>query len=72
MVGSLRYLCNNIHDIGFVVGLIRRYMDDPKVSHVKNARRILGCLNGTMNSGILFPSNIGGDDVVITCYSDSD
>lgn len=67
----MRYLCNRRPDIGFAVDLICRYMDDPKVSHMKDARRILRYLNGTMNCGLLFPSNMSDDDVVITCYSDS-
>lgn len=47
-------------------------MDDPKISHMKDARRIIRYLNGTMNYGLLFPSNTCEDDAVITCYSDSD
>lgn len=71
IVGSLRYLCNSRPAIGFVIGLIRRYIDDLKVSHMKVARRILRYLNGTVNCGLLFPRNIGDDDAIITCYSDS-
>ena len=41
IVGSLRYLCNSRPDIGFAVGLVSRYMSEPRVSHMKAARRIL-------------------------------
>ena len=47
--GSLRYMCNSRVDIGFLVGLVSRYMDEPKVSHMKTARRILRYLKGSMN-----------------------
>lgn len=71
IVGSLRCLCNIKPDIGFTVGLISRYKDDPKVSHMKTARRILRYLNGTMNCGLLFPNNTCDDDAIVICYSDS-
>jgi hypothetical protein len=72
IVGSLRYLCNIRPDIGFSVGLVSRYMDDPRISHMKAARRILRYLNGTINYGIFFPSSTDDNDALITCYSDSD
>jgi len=33
IVGSLRYICNNRLDIGFLVGLVSRYRNDPIISH---------------------------------------
>lgn len=39
--GSLSYVCNNRPDIGFLVWLVSKYMSEPKVSHMKVARRIL-------------------------------
>jgi len=72
IVGSLRYLSNSRPDIGFSVGLVSRYMDDPKISHMKAARRILKYLNGTVNHDIFFPASSYDNDAVITCYSDSD
>lgn len=49
LVGSLRYVCNSRPDICFSVGLVRRYMDDPRVFLTKSARRILRYLKGTLN-----------------------
>lgn len=68
IVGSLRYVCNNMSVIGFYVCLVRRYMDDPRVSHMKAARRIMRYLKGTLNCGILFSRNSDGNDAMITCY----
>src|ERR1044072_2315196 len=41
IMGSLRYLYNSRPDIGFAVGLVSKYMSEPRVSHMKVARRIL-------------------------------
>lgn len=49
IIGSLRHVCNNRPDIGFSVGLVSKYMDEPIVSHTKATRRILRCLKGTLN-----------------------
>ena len=54
IVGLLRYLCNNRPDIGFSVGLVSTYMDDPRIFHMKAERRIIRYLNGTINYIIFF------------------
>lgn len=46
IVRSMRYVCNSRSDIGFSVGLVRRYMSGSKVSHMKATRRILSYLKG--------------------------
>lgn len=55
MVGSLRYLYNSRPDISYGVGLISRFMDDPRQSHLVAAKRIMRYLKGTLDYGILFP-----------------
>lgn len=72
IVCFLRNMCNSEPDIGFSVGLMSRYMDDPKVSHMKDTRRISRYLKGTLNCGIIFPRSSYGNGAVITCYSDAD
>jgi len=67
IVGLLRYLCNSRPNIGFSVGLVSRYMDDPLISHMMVTRRILKYLNATINYGFFFPSSLEDNDVVITC-----
>ncbi|XP_058759501.1 uncharacterized mitochondrial protein AtMg00810-like [Vicia villosa] len=69
IVGSLRYLCNRRSDIGFSVRLVIKYMDEPRVSHMKVARRILRHLKGSLNCGFLFPKEFEGKEAVINCYS---
>ena len=65
IVGSLRYLCNSRPDIGFIVRLVRRYMSEPRVSHMKAARRILRYLKGSINCGILFQRNRGDKETIV-------
>lgn len=48
LVGSLRYICNSRPDISFGVGLVSRFMDDPRHSHWIAAKRILRYLKGTL------------------------
>ena len=40
IVGSLRYLTCTRPDILYSVGLVSRYMEEPKISHLQAAKRI--------------------------------
>jgi hypothetical protein len=72
IVGSLRYLCNSRPDICFVVGIISRFMNSPRKSHLIAAKRILRYVKGTVNYGVLFPKHEAKSDVKLVGYSDSD
>lgn len=72
IVGSLRYLCNSRPDIAFGVGLISRFMDDPKVAHMVAAKRVLRYLRGTADYGLLFPRGSGSEKLNLIGFSDSD
>ncbi|KAG6394865.1 hypothetical protein SASPL_145455 [Salvia splendens] len=65
---SLRYLTCTRHDILYGVGLISRYMETSSQSHLNAAKRILHYIKGTLNEGILYPSN---QEVKLIGYSDS-
>ncbi|GAU32405.1 hypothetical protein TSUD_220940 [Trifolium subterraneum] len=54
LIGSLRYLCNTRPDIAYSVGIVSRYMERPKMSHLSAAKRILRYIKGTMDYGIVF------------------
>lgn len=71
MVGSLRYLCNSRPDISYGVGLISRFMDDPRQSHLVAAKRIMRYLKGTLDYGILFPKEDQGE-IELIGFSDAD
>ena len=68
IVGSLGYVCNNRPDIGFVVGLVSRYMGEPRVLHMKAARRILRYLKGSINCGILFRRDSEDKEVIANFF----
>ena len=55
LVGSLRYLTCTRPDISYAVGVISRYMESPKSSHWKTAKRILRYVKGTTDLGLLYP-----------------
>ena len=54
LVGSLRYLTCTRPDIIYVVGLVSRYMENPKTTHFKAAKKILRYIKGTTNFGLLY------------------
>ncbi|PNY18017.1 copia-type polyprotein [Trifolium pratense] len=72
IVGCLRYLCNSRPDICFVVGLVSRFMEEPRKSHMNAARRVLRYIAGTLEFGILFPISARNAKPEIVCYSDAD
>lgn len=72
IVGSLRYICNSRPDICFGVGLISRFMDDPRKSHFIAAKRIMKYLQGTLEYGVLFPNRVENAMYRLTGFSDLD
>jgi hypothetical protein len=70
LVGSLRYLCNTRPDIAYSVGIISRYMERPKMSHLSAAKRILRYIKGTMDYGIVF-NKPDKKDIELIGYTDS-
>ncbi|KAH9697038.1 hypothetical protein KPL71_023433 [Citrus sinensis] len=69
LVGSLRYLTCTRPDILYVVGLVSRYMENPKTIHFKAANRILRYIKGTINFGLLYSFS---NYYKLVGYSDSD
>ncbi|KAH9648378.1 hypothetical protein KPL70_025559 [Citrus sinensis] len=69
LVGSLRYLTCTRPDILYAVGLVSRYMKNPKTTHFKAAKRILRYIKGTINFGLLYSFS---NDYKLIGYSDSD
>ncbi|KAI3789909.1 hypothetical protein L2E82_02715 [Cichorium intybus] len=54
IVGSLIYLTLTRPDIAFVVGLLSRFMQNPRKPHLDAIRRVLRYIKSTINYGILF------------------
>ena len=72
LVGSLRYLYNSRLDLSFVVGLISRFMNNLKKSHLTVTKRILRYVKGTLEYGVLFPRKTDQRTMSLLGYSDSD
>jgi len=41
LIGSLRYLCNMRPDLAYIVGIVSRFMEKSKSSHLEATKRIL-------------------------------
>jgi hypothetical protein len=67
VVGCLRYLLHTRPDMAFSVGMVSRYMQQPKTSHLAALKQILRYLKGTMSYGIKYTKG----NNILTGYSDS-
>ncbi|KAK2967848.1 hypothetical protein RJ640_017226 [Escallonia rubra] len=56
-------------DLLFGVGLVSRYMENPRTSHLQAAKRILKYVKGTSSYGLFYPSS---KNLELAGYSDSD
>lgn len=54
VIGCLRYLLHTRPDLSFSVGVIRRYMQEPKESHGAALKQVLRYLCGTTSLGLQF------------------
>ena len=54
LVGSLIYLTLTRPDISYPVGLVSRYINNPKKPHLDAVKYILRYVKGTINFGILY------------------
>nr|GEY06582.1 retrovirus-related Pol polyprotein from transposon TNT 1-94 [Tanacetum cinerariifolium] len=69
LVGSLRYLTSTRPDLSYSVGVISRFMENPKYAHWKALKRILRYVKGTESLGLFYSSF---KEYTLTGYSDSD
>ena len=53
----------------YVVGVVRKFMHNPKEVHLRAAHQILKYLNGTPGKGVLFR---GGNELTLKAYTDAD
>ncbi|XP_070008621.1 secreted RxLR effector protein 161-like [Nicotiana sylvestris] len=69
LVGSLIYLTQTRPDLSFAIGVISRYMHNPKKHHMEAVRRILRYVKSIINYGFLYEK---GDDCKLVGYCDAD
>ncbi|XP_022570911.2 uncharacterized protein LOC106407057 [Brassica napus] len=67
-IGCLRYLLHTRPDLAFSVGLLSRYMHDPKASHGTALKAVLRYLKGTTSLGLVYKRSSG---IVLKGFSDS-
>ena len=66
---KLRYLPHTRPDLMFSIGLLSRFMENPLVEHLKNAKRVMRYVKGTLNYGLKYKrSNV----FELIGYSDND
>ncbi|XP_047309687.1 secreted RxLR effector protein 161-like [Impatiens glandulifera] len=69
LVRSLRYLTSTRPDLMLIVGITRRFMEDPSYTHWKALKRILRYVRGTLSLGIFYSKS---DNYRLVSYSNSD
>ena len=67
-IGCLRYLLHTRPDLSFSVGVLSRYMQEPKESHGAALKQILRYLRGNTSLGLCYSR---GEEVELVGYSDS-
>lgn len=67
-IGCLRYLLHTRPDISYCVGMVSRYMHEPKESHGVALKQVLRYLRGTLGYGLTFEQ---GAKSSLIGYSDS-
>ncbi|GJY03767.1 retrovirus-related pol polyprotein from transposon TNT 1-94 [Tanacetum coccineum] len=59
MIGALMYLTSSIPDIVHATCLCARYQAKPTEKHLKEVKRIFGCLRGTVNMRLQYTKDSG-------------
>eukprot|EP00253_Pinus_taeda_P020637 PITA_20637 len=67
MIGSLPYLTGTRPDIMHAIGIVGRFQENPKESHLQTVRIIFKYLQGTQDFGLWYPA-----DLTVHEYTDAD
>ncbi|KAK1422289.1 hypothetical protein QVD17_25292 [Tagetes erecta] len=68
LIGCLRYLLHTRPDLSYSVGLLSRFMQEPREHHMKAIKQVIRYIKGTKDYGITYRRQGG---CKITGYSDS-
>lgn len=69
LVGMLIYLCNTKPEILYAVGVLSRFMHNPKVPHMEAAYQVLRYIKGALDFGIFYGKD---HDTSLVGYTDAD
>ena len=67
-IGCLRYLLHTRPDLSYSVGVLSRYMQDPRESHGAALKQVMRYLQGTTGYGLVFKKS---DKTGLVGYSDA-
>ncbi|GJW20842.1 ribonuclease H-like domain, reverse transcriptase, RNA-dependent DNA polymerase [Tanacetum coccineum] len=59
LIGWLRYLLHTRPDLSYSVGLLSRFMQEPREQHMKAIKQVLRYVKGTKDYGITYMHNEG-------------
>jgi len=65
LLGLLRYISNSRPDISYGVGLVSRFMTDPRTPHLLTSKHILRYLKGTTKLVLFYPRKIKQCDIML-------
>eukprot|EP00253_Pinus_taeda_P019905 PITA_19905 len=68
MIGSLLYLAGTQLDIMHVVGIVGRFQENPKDTHLQAVKKIFKYLQGTQNYGLWYPRDT---NLTLHAYTDA-
>jgi hypothetical protein len=71
LVGCLKYLVNTRPDLGYAVGYVNRFLDEPKEDHMAAVKNIVRYVARTQNWRLWF-SKHEKKEAALTVFSDSD
>nr|GEX39448.1 zinc finger, CCHC-type [Tanacetum cinerariifolium] len=54
LIGSLMYLLHTRPDLSYSVGLLSRFMQDPKDHHLKAVKKVIRYIKGTKEHGVIY------------------
>ncbi len=69
MIGSLLYVTASRPDVMHVVGVVGRFQENPRESHLQAIKRIFRYLKGTTELGLWYPR---GQELTLIAYIDAD
>lgn len=69
MVGKLIYLTNTLPNLSFAIGLVSRFMQDPREDHLQATKHIFWYIKGTLHFGIFYPRHA---PLELTAFTDAD
>nr|GEW24975.1 ribonuclease H-like domain, reverse transcriptase, RNA-dependent DNA polymerase [Tanacetum cinerariifolium] len=62
IIGCLRYLLHTRPELSYSIGLLSRFMQEPREQHMKAIRQVLRYVKGTKDYGITYKHN-GGNKI---------